>query len=221
MHSIVARRLLAWLVFAQAFCCSAPRRTHQSKNSSPLLVRQHILESIMTPRTPKLLALVFAVLFVGCTTTSIEGIKSIAIPRNLSPRDAKIALARAVSGEAAGDGWKNWEKMTNAALGAAFGVRYAGQYAPRGQWYIESVEDRAVVFGCTRGGYYLRVRMSVGADTITPTIEDSQGLKQSGERIHKTAIEWVNRLGILVRGSLGQFSAYRASITDTQESENK
>ena len=171
----------------------------------------------MTPRTPKILAIAFAVLFVGCTTTSIEGIKPISIPQNLTPQDAKIALAVAVSQEGASDGWRNWEKMTDAALGAAFGDRYARQHQTRGRWYIESVERNAIVFGCTKGGYYLRVRMNVGTNTIAPIIEDSQGLKQSGDKIHKSAIEWVNRLEFLVRASLGNLSAYRASTAEVKE----
>ena len=175
----------------------------------------------MTPRALKLLAIALAVLFVGCRTTSTSNIKSIQIPPNLSQRDAKFAVIASVAHDTDPDGWKNWEKLTDAALAAHFGMAYATPYQSRGAWYVEGVEPQAVILGYAQGSYYLRVRMRIDEGWVVPVVEDSNNLKQSGDRIHKGAIEWINRLEVMVRASLGRRSSYKASTAEVQSTENK
>jgi len=162
------------------------------------------------------LAIVLLGFVAGCRTTSIENVKRIMVPQNLTLQETKFAIARSVAPETAPDGWKNWEKITDAAIGAAFGARYQRQHQYNGAWYVESVEPKAVVFGFTNRGYYLRVRMTIDGGQIVPVIEDSNGLRQSENSIHKNAVEWINRLEIRMRSSLGAVSSYKASMAERQ-----
>jgi hypothetical protein len=176
-------------------------------------------EESMHQRHLKFLGVFIVVVLTSCETrtTSISNVKTISIPQNLTAKEAKIAMAVSVSQEGTSNEWTNWQKMTDAALSARFGFLYARQHS-RGRWFIERIDPGAVVFGYTQGNYYLRVRMNIETDRIVPVIEDSNGLLQSGDSIHKSAIDWINRLEILIRSSLGEFSAYKENASEAQGS---
>lgn len=168
----------------------------------------------MKPPIPWLPVVILLCVFAGCRTTGLENVKRIAVPENLTIQETKFAVARAAASENAPDNWTNWEKITDAAIAATFGPAYQRQHGGHnGAWYVESVEQSAVVFGFSYHGYYLRVRMTIQGREIVPVIEDSNGLRQTEHGIHKAAIEWINRLEIRIRSSLGYVSARKASTT--------
>jgi len=146
------------------------------------------------------------------------------IPHGLDTRDAKAAMVQAIAQKditqaqdtPQGDATRAWTGIVDSLLSARV-WGYKSQFnasATRAlrYWYIESVDDTSVTYGYKAGKYYLSVRYDITQEQITPKILLSENLKQKGDTIHPSAIDWISALTTEIRKTLGQFSALKSEI---------
>jgi hypothetical protein len=77
-------------------------------------------------------------------------------------------------------------------------------------WYPESADPGVIHAGLEKGPYYLRVAIDYDDSTVQTRIVESKQLRQTDDRIHKSAVQWIDQLEMRIRRALGQLAATRA-----------
>jgi hypothetical protein len=142
----------------------------------------------------------------------------IAIPANLSPRDAKGAMVQTIVQKnisidpARPQPSDGWEAIIDSLLKAQE-PGYRSQFQTETHtnpalrsWYVESVESNAVVFGFRSGKHYMSVSMTANEGKIMPLIIMSENIMIRDDIAHPDAVQWITDLSVEIRKTLGEFS---------------
>lgn len=148
--------------------------------------------------------LVVSVALVSCRTTEIKSLPVVYVPAGLVATDVKAAIVQAVAPQPIPEG-TNWQHITDSLLSAKV-IGYRSEFRRRRTWFVEGFEPNAVVVDYDNGKHYMRLRLAISPEAISPTILESRNLDQSGNSIHKNALEWIDRLCGDIRVSLGQIA---------------
>lgn len=99
------------------------------------------------------------------------------------------------------------ERIADNALKAVLGWRYQSAAIPRFVWFPESVGAGIIYAGYQYSTLYLRAAIHYDSQTVTTRIVDSKNLHQSADRIHPTALVWMDTLETRIRRALGRAAA--------------
>lgn len=157
----------------------------------------------------KFIAVLILLLFQGCKTVTITDLPHVKVPPNLDRKEVEFAILHGLGAFSDAPQTSNWENISDHALDARLWTHQSLQednkWAEDGKWFLESAEPDVIYAGCRSGEHYLRVAMQYSKDWVDMRIIGSKNLHQSGNRIHKLALSWLNDLEVLVRAELGSF----------------
>jgi hypothetical protein len=99
------------------------------------------------------------------------------------------------------------EKVTDSVLREVIDPGKNSARRQKESWYFEDRQPGIVYAGFQERRFYMRVAVRYDAHNVTMEIVDSQGLKQSADRIHKRAFVWLRQLEQRVRRALGALAS--------------
>ena len=143
----------------------------------------------------------------GCTVALTP--RTINVPPNLSTPDVETAIIASLTPPPP-EQLNAREQITDRALNAVLRRYRSVEDFPSNTWFPESVAPGMVEAGYKRGEYYLRAAIQFDDRTVNLRVIDSRNLRQNGDRIHKTAVVWLDSLDTQIRRALGQKSAEKA-----------
>jgi hypothetical protein len=150
---------------------------------------------------------------VGCRTTEIGPPVRISVPSGLSNEDTEVAIVAMLTAGNEVERKEPTDPNTHTLIIAnPIGAMLLDAYrtrAPSKGWFVESWDRDRIFAGYQQGSHYLRILIAAGHEEVVVTIVDSKNLKQSSGRIHRSALEWVNRLEVNIRDALGRASLLR------------
>lgn len=136
---------------------------------------------------------------VGCTTVPNRPTAPIPVPYGLTENQVQIAILSAM--DQPSPKLSQGAEITDRALSVAL-----PGYGDRRNWYFEDRRPGIIYAGYQRRNWYMRVAVRYDTRVVTLFIEESRNLKQSGNKIHKTAIAELHTLEDRLRRSLGQMA---------------
>jgi hypothetical protein len=150
----------------------------------------------------------------------------ILIPANLTSRDATAGMVQTIIRKtltidpARPQPADGWEAIIDSLLNAQE-PGYRSQFQAETHtnpalrsWYVESVENNAVVFGFRAGRHYMSVRMEVGGDQITPLIIMAENIMIEEGVVHPDAVQWITDLSVEIRKTLGELSTLKFQVME-------
>ena len=159
----------------------------------------------------KLGLIVVALAFtLGCRTVLIEERASITVPAGLNANDVEVAVLYELANQNVPADLTPGERIANNAMKALFLFRYQNVSDRQPGWYPESAEPGVVHAGFEKRAYYLRVAIEYTDSAIRVRLLESKNLAQTDQRIHKSAVVWIDQLEMRIRRALGQLAAIRA-----------
>jgi hypothetical protein len=186
-----------------------------------------------TPIRQTILAVAAILAFAPAARAArISEINPVIIPSGLDTRDAKAAMVQALAQKTIDpkrDQPENaWVSIVDELLDSRV-LFYESPFKSKTKrtlrpWFIESVEDDAVIFGCRVRRHYMSVRMQIAESKITPQVVVSENLDQKKDKIHDNAVKWITDLSTEIRAVLGKFSTIKAGLkrsADLQETTKK
>jgi len=149
------------------------------------------------------LALAVVAVFVafGCKTVPIKERAPIAVPAGLSANDVEVAVLYELANRNVPTNLTPGEQISNNAMKALFLFRYQNVSDRKWGWYPESAEPGVIYAGFEKRTFYLRVAIAYGDSIVQTRIIESKELQQSDERIHKSAVQWIDELEMRKCGS--------------------
>ena len=147
---------------------------------------------------------------LGCKTVPIEQRASIAVPAGLNANDVEVVVLYELANQNVPANLKPGERIANNAMKALFFPFYQSVSDRKAGWYPESIEQGVVYAGFEKGRYYLRVAIEYTDSVVQTRLIESKNLSQTGWRIHKSAVVWIDQLEMRIRRALGQMTAIRA-----------
>jgi hypothetical protein len=157
-----------------------------------------------------------ASVLVHCTG-AIHPRPRIAIPPNLSVRDAETVVLFALADQPLPPELTTSERLADHALKAAFLWRYKTINQPINRWFVESFEPGVIYAGYKLSSLYLRVAIRFADQTVTTDVVESQHLHQGDNSIHQTALLWIDNLETNIRQVLGTVAAARKLYEENQQ----
>lgn len=162
------------------------------------------------------LAAVAMAVLGGCYTAKIPVRPAVSVPPLLSEPDVELIILFDLANQPLPPEFTNGERIADNALQAAFGWRYQTAQPPRAVWFPESVEPGVIYAGYERRNHYLRAAIRYTQSSVSISIVESRNLYQSGDRIHKNAIAWVDQLEGRVRRALGAAATAKRLAVDAR-----
>lgn len=147
----------------------------------------------------------------GCVTVPNVSPPPIVVPKGLASADIEKAIVASVPGNPTAKNLSPGQEVTDTVLSSipvgGFGANYSGartRNASGGNgWFFEGRDTNVVFVGFQHREYYIRVAAQYDTTNITLKILESRNLKQSEDRIHRTAILWLSSLEGRIRYNLG------------------
>jgi hypothetical protein len=150
----------------------------------------------------KLLVTSFFICLVACTTVQNVSPPPISVPTKLTANDVELAVLMAIADRVAPPKLAPGEKVTDSVLSSVIDPASNTARRQKESWYFEDRQPGVVYAGFQERQYYMRVAVRYDAHNVTMQIVESRGLKQSADRIHKTAFVWLDQLEQRVRRAL-------------------
>lgn len=157
----------------------------------------------------------WVVSMTGCVTVPNVSPSPIVIPKGLTLADVDKAIVAAVPGNPAANSRTHGQEVTDTVLSSipvgvgfqSFGQEYSAKQtknaAGGNNWFFEGRDTNVVYIGFQHREFYIRVAARYNTTNITLKILESRNLKQSEDRIHRTAITWLSSLEGRIRYNLG------------------
>ncbi|MGH0032415.1 MAG: hypothetical protein ACQGVC_21700 [Myxococcota bacterium] len=145
-------------------------------------------------------------LLIGCRTAPESSIRDIDVPRGLSAAEVEFAILATLAEKPPPEDLRPSERIADHAFKAWFGPFYRSIQPPTQRWFLEAREPDYILAGYQGGSHYLRLRIEYSADRIHFVVEDTRNLRRYSDRIHKTAIRWIQDLEVSLRRALGRLS---------------
>lgn len=155
----------------------------------------------------KFLATSLCVCLVACTTVQNVSPPPISVPSKLTENDVELAILMAIADRAVPPKLGPGEKATDSVLSAVIDPASNTARRQKESWYFEDRQLGVVYAGFQERRFYMRVAVHYDAHNVTMEIVDSQGLKQTADRIHKRAFVWLRQLEGRVRRALGTLAS--------------
>lgn len=153
----------------------------------------------------------WAISLASCVTVPNVSPPPIVVPKGLATADIEKAIVASVPGSPTATNLSPGQQMTDTVLSSipvgGFGANYGGartRNASGGNgWFFEGRDTNVVFIGFQHREFYIRVAAQYDTTNITLKILESRNLKQSEDRIHRTAIVWLSSLEGRIRYNLG------------------
>ncbi len=143
---------------------------------------------------------------LACRTVPNESPPPIPVPRSLAQADVELAVLLAIADQPVPPNLTPGQQIADNALSAIIGPGYESVSRPRQYWYFEDRDAGVVFAGFQHRSHYMRVAVRYDTNSVTIQILESRNLRQSGTRIHKNALVWLQSLENRLRRTLGQMA---------------
>ena len=153
----------------------------------------------------KRILILIPIFILACTTVRNISPPPTTIPPSLSKDEAEYAIMLSL---------KDPPKPTNKSAGLEIADRilsyaFGEGYSRRQYWFYEGRGNDLIYAGFHFRHYYMRTEIRYDDKEITFKIVESRNLKQSKNRIHAKAMQWLGYLERNVRATLGAYDRYK------------
>ena len=83
---------------------------------------------------------------------------------------------------------------------------FGGEDASIVKWAVESRNPGSIVASCKKNNHYLQTMIRYDSAELRISIIGSKNLRQSKNRIHENAYEWIADLEFRIRSELGKLA---------------
>lgn len=156
----------------------------------------------------------------GCmTTTSLSRLKPIPIPDGLTVREAVAGAVVATDPSRLPARWTDMDRVRAYCVAITLGAPPMGfvDAYKTSHWRVEEVGEDYAVLGLTVAAnkHYARVRYSVRGSELFPKVIDADNLSlnRSKTRMHRNAVNWINRNIPVIREGMWQVKAVKEGAT--------
>ncbi len=146
----------------------------------------------------------------GCRTAPIPAFSAIDVPSGLSSQQVDLAILSGILNKPPPADYDPHAPLSAEEFSKLVWANYLRDARSR-SWFPESREPGVVIAAVSTRGLYLRVALRFDESAIHTEILESRNLDQTEGRIHRRALQWIERLRQHIRRELGRMSFTAAS----------
>lgn len=158
-----------------------------------------------SPCWSRILLLTAAFFLASCKTAPIPTLPVIKVPPGLSVQQVELAILSGILNQRPPESYDPRSDMPDDEFQQLVWKHYL-QSASARSWFPESRSPGVIEAAVNARSHYLRVALAYDTTSIRMKILESRNLRQSGGRIHKRAVVWLDHLEEHIRRELGRMS---------------